>query len=98
MASCARPSQLTTMEGCENIAPKTMKQLAVRGVLPAAVVGAMVLSAGAKTAAAADVAVAVLGVEASEGAPDPLANGITDALRQRVSGTKGFRLVPGRDL
>jgi hypothetical protein len=86
------------MEGCENIAPKTMKQLAVRGVLPAAVVGAMVLLAGARAAAAADVAVAVLGVEASEGAPDPLANGITDALRQRVSGTKGFRLVPGRDL
>jgi hypothetical protein len=49
-------------------------------------------------ALAADTAVAVLGVEASEGAPDVLATALSDALRQRVSGTKGFRLVPGRDL
>jgi hypothetical protein len=48
--------------------------------------------------AAPDSAVAVLGIEASEGAPDSLASSLTDALRQRVSGTKGFRLVPGRDL
>ena len=48
--------------------------------------------------AAPDSAVAVLGVEASEGAPDALASSLTDALRQRVSSTKGFRLVPGRDL
>jgi hypothetical protein len=48
--------------------------------------------------AAPDAAVAVLGIEASEGAPDSLATALTDALRQRVSSTKGFRLVPGRDL
>jgi hypothetical protein len=47
--------------------------------------------------AAADVPIAVLGIEASD-APDALASGLTDALRQRVTGTKGFRLVPGRDL
>jgi hypothetical protein len=47
--------------------------------------------------AAADVPLAVLGVEATE-APDTLAASLTDALRQRVSSTKGFRLVPGRDL
>ena len=47
--------------------------------------------------AAADVPIAVLGIEASE-APDALASSLTDALRQRVTATKGYRLVPGRDL
>jgi hypothetical protein len=61
------------------------------------------LAAGAALSApgpalAADAAVAVLGVEASEGAPEALASTLTDALRQRVSATKGFHLVPGRDL
>jgi len=60
----------------------------------AAVLGALASSAQA----APDVGVSVLGVEASEGAPDALAAALTDALRQRVSGTKGFRLVAGRDL
>lgn len=50
-----------------------------------------------KSVFAADVPIAVLGVEATE-APDALAASLTDALRQRVSATKGFRLVPGRDL
>jgi len=50
------------------------------------------------TALAADTAVAVLGIEAGEGAPDALSTAITDALRQRVAATKAFRLVPGRDL
>lgn len=56
------------------------------------------LGISARTADAADTAVSVLGIEASEGAPDTLAAALTDALRQRVSATKGFRLVPGRDL
>ncbi len=51
-----------------------------------------------RVASAADTTVAVLGVEASEGAPDTLAASITDAMRQRVAATKGYRLVPGRDL
>jgi len=50
-----------------------------------------------KSAIAADVPLAVLGIEATE-APDALAASLTDALRQRVTATKGFRLVPGRDL
>ncbi len=49
-------------------------------------------------ARAADTALSVLGVEASEGAPEAAAVSLTEALRQRVSSTKGFRLVPGRDL
>lgn len=48
--------------------------------------------------AAAETAIAVLGVEAAEGVPDQVTTALTDALRQRVSATKGFRLVPGRDL
>lgn len=41
---------------------------------------------------------AVLGLETSDGAPATVANTITDALRQRVSAAKGFKLVPGKDL
>ena len=42
--------------------------------------------------------VAVLGIEASEGVPDSVAAGVTDALRQRMSTMSGYRLVQGRDL
>ena len=42
--------------------------------------------------------VAVLGLEASEGVPDSVAAGVTDALRQRMSMLPGYRLVQGRDL
>src|SRR5262249_16972567 len=35
---------------------------------------------------------------ALEGAPDNVAAEITDALRQRVAGTKGYQLVQGKDL
>jgi PEGA domain len=74
-----------------------MKYLAACGTLPLALAAAS--GAWCMTAIAApDAAVAVLGVEASEGAPDSLATALTDAFRQRISGTKGFRLVAGRDL
>jgi len=43
-------------------------------------------------------AIAVLGVEATEGAPDSVAASITDAMRKRISSVAGFKLVPGRDL
>jgi hypothetical protein len=74
-----------------------MKRSAVWGFV-LLLVASFSLMAPAVTLAAPDAAVAVLGVEASEGAPDGLASALTDALRQRVSGTKGFHLVPGRDL
>ena len=48
--------------------------------------------------AADNVTVAVLGIEASEGVPDSVALGVTDALRQRMSMLSGYRLVQGRDL
>src|SRR5689334_15435142 len=51
-----------------------------------------------RTAAAADSTVAVLGIEAAEGAPESVAAALTDALRQRAAGEKGFKLVPGKDL
>jgi hypothetical protein len=73
-----------------------MKRFSAWGVLPLAAVATM--GAWPSAAIAADTAVAVLGVEASEGAPDQLATALTDALRQRVSSTKGFRLIAGRDL
>jgi hypothetical protein len=49
-------------------------------------------------AADADVATAVLGIEPLEGATDGVAAEITDALRQRVAATKGYRLLQGKDL
>ena len=42
--------------------------------------------------------VSVLGIETSDGVPDSVAVGVTDALRQRMSTTSGYRLVQGRDL
>lgn len=50
------------------------------------------------SAFAADIPIAVLGVEAADTSVDQLATALTDALRQRVSGSKGYRLMPGRDL
>lgn len=58
---------------------------------------AFVLSSG-QVFAGDNVTVAVLGIEASEGVPDALAAGVTDALRQRMSTLPGYRLVQGRDL
>jgi hypothetical protein len=52
----------------------------------------------ARMSAAADSTVAVLGIEASDGAPESVAAALTDALRQRASGEKGFKLVQGKDL
>jgi hypothetical protein len=52
----------------------------------------------ARVSAAADSTVAVLGIEASDGAPESVAAALTDALRQRASGEKGFKLVQGKDL
>ena len=49
-------------------------------------------------AMAADTTIAVLGVEATDGAPDSVAAALTDALRQRATGERGMRLVPGKDL
>ncbi len=54
--------------------------------------------ASAGSVLAAEVAVAVLGIEASEGAPDDAAAALSDALRQKVAATKGWKVVPGRDL
>jgi len=48
--------------------------------------------------AADNLTVAVLGLEAGDGAPDSVAVGVTEALRQRVSTLSGYRLVQGRDL
>ena len=42
--------------------------------------------------------VAVLGVEATDAAPNSVATSITTAMRQKVSSTADFKLVPGRDL
>jgi PEGA domain len=49
-------------------------------------------------ASAGDVTLSVLGLEPAAGAPDAIASAVTEALRQRVTSSSGFRLVPGRDL
>jgi TolB-like protein len=79
------------------------RRLPPRGV-PSAVrplvclVALAALASSARAAADGDAAVAVLGFEALDGAPDTIATEITDALRQRVAATKGYQLVQGKDL
>jgi hypothetical protein len=66
------------------------------GIALLTIVGAV--AAGGTVRAEPDASTAVLGFEALDGAPDNVAAEITDALRQRVAGTKGYQLVQGKDL
>jgi len=47
---------------------------------------------------AGDVTLSVLGLEPAAGAPEAVATAVTEALRQRVTSSAGYRLVPGKDL
>ena len=47
---------------------------------------------------AADQTISVLGLEPAAGSPESVASAVTEALRQRVTSTGGYRLVQGRDL
>jgi opacity protein-like surface antigen len=58
---------------------------------------AALLAAPASAVAAPDVSVAVLGLEPID-VPEPLAQQLTDALRQRAASTGGVRMVQGKDL
>jgi hypothetical protein len=49
-------------------------------------------------ASAGDVTLSVLGLEPAAGAPEAIASAVTEALRQRVTSSTGYRLVPGKDL
>ena len=51
-----------------------------------------------RVAWAGDVTLSVLGLEPAAGAPEAVASAVTEALRQRVTSTTTYRLVPGRDL
>lgn len=51
-----------------------------------------------KAASAGDVTLSVLGLEPAAGAPEAIASAVTEALRQRVTSSSGYRLVPGKDL
>lgn len=66
--------------------------------LVAGLAAAATFSSGGRVLAGDNLTVAVLGLEASEGVPDSVAIGVTDALRQRMSTMSGYRLVQGRDL
>ncbi len=60
-----------------------------------AALGLLFLAPG--TGVAAEVSVAVLGLEPVD-VPEPLAQQLTDALRQRAASTSGVRVVQGKDL
>lgn len=47
---------------------------------------------------AGDQTLSVLGLEPAAGAPESVATAVTDALKQRITSTSGYRLIPGRDL
>ena len=47
---------------------------------------------------AGDHTLSVLGLEPAAGAPESVASAVTEALRQRVTSTTGYRLIQGRDL
>jgi hypothetical protein len=66
--------------------------------LASLVASTTLLLATVALAGEADTATAVLGLEALDGVPDTVAADITDALRQRIAGTKGYQLVQGKDL
>jgi hypothetical protein len=53
---------------------------------------------GSRAALANDQTISVLGLEPAAGAPEAIATAVTEALRQRVTSTSGYRLVQGRDL
>jgi hypothetical protein len=53
---------------------------------------------GTRVALAGDQTITVLGLEPAAGAPESVATAVTEALRQRVTATGGYRLVQGRDL
>jgi hypothetical protein len=58
----------------------------------------IVTAAGTAAADAGDSPTAVLGLEALDGTPDNVAAELTEALRQRVAGTRGYQLIQGKDL
>ena len=47
---------------------------------------------------AGDQTLSVLGLEPAAGAPESVATAVTEAIRQRITSTSGYRLIPGRDL
>jgi hypothetical protein len=66
--------------------------------LVACIGAAGMFAVGNRALAGDTITVAVLGIEASEGVPDSMAVGVTEALRQRMSVLPGYHLIQGRDL
>jgi len=71
--------------------PHRVSSLSALGALA----GLLLLS---PAASAGDVTLSVLGLEPAAGAPEAVATAVTEALRQRVTSSTGYRLVPGKDL
>jgi hypothetical protein len=84
-------------KGWENIL-QAMRNTALPGTLVFALVLFANLLGAAQPARASEVTISVLGLEPAAGAPEAVATSITEAIRQRVTSTSGYRLVPGRDL
>ena len=75
-----------------------MRNTALPGSLVFALVFFANLLGAAQPARASEVTISVLGLEPAAGAPETVATSITEAIRQRITSTSGYRLVPGRDL
>jgi len=88
---------LTLRGPWENIV-QAMRHTALRGCLVIALGLFANLLFAPQPAQAGEVTISVLGLESAAGAPEAVATSITEAIRQRVTSTTGYRLVPGRDL
>jgi hypothetical protein len=75
-----------------------MTKTLVRAFILSSLSAWAVWAGAGNVALASDQSISVLGLEPAAGAPDSIATAVTEALRQRVTSTSGYRLVPGRDL
>jgi hypothetical protein len=75
-----------------------MRNTALR-VFSVSALGAFVgLLSVSQVALAGDTTISVLGLEPAAGAPEAISSAVTESLRQRVTTTPGYKLIPGRDL
>jgi hypothetical protein len=85
-------------EGVGKHRDPNMRKSALRAFVLSSIWVCMSWAGGSRVAMAGDQTLSVLGLEPAAGAPESVATAVTEALRQRITSTTGYRLIPGRDL